>query len=463
MRRARRQGTRGGTSVFLARAALAVVLALAATACAAPGDEVAFETRVAHRTVDAASTGPTTTVPVQSGGLLPSAAGTRADAAGGTGPVSTAPREAGGGASGVVKLGTVLPLQGGQRDWGEPVLRTTQAFIDEVNARGGVNGRTLQLVAYNACLTCLDDSLQAVRRLVEQDGVFALVNTYPMVMAFPPVIPYLAEHGVPLIQGAAESQTSDALSPVNFTTAVPGVFYGRFLPRLVTEWAKVRRIGLAYLDVPSEAEGIDELEAELAQEGVEVVAKESIAAAEDAVTNMDSLVTRMRLAGAEGMLVTNPVLVVYGRLAADRQGWDAPWVGPAAWSRLVENTCGSVCDDVVFTESAGLSWVGRDTPQMHQYLDTMARRYPGGELTGHTLAAWVGMQLTTEILSRTGPDRQAFIAALDGSHALDLGTTAPLRFGPDRHMGGTATVVLKLRGGHYEAASEPLSYGEIQP
>src|SRR3989442_858534 len=32
----------------------------------------------------------------------------------------------------VLKLGTLLPLQGGQRDIGEPVLRTTQAFIDEV-------------------------------------------------------------------------------------------------------------------------------------------------------------------------------------------------------------------------------------------------------------------------------------------------------------------------------------------
>jgi hypothetical protein len=93
----------------------------------------------------------------------------------------------------------------------------------------------------------------------------------------------------------------------------------------------------------------------------------------------------------------------------------------------------------------------------------MQRRYPGGDLSGHTLAAWVGMQLTVEMLARVGPDRAAFIDALNRVDGLDLGTTSPLRFTPDRHMGGTATVILKFRGGQYYAASDPVSYGEAPP
>jgi hypothetical protein len=46
---------------------------------------------------------------------------------------------------------------------------------------------------------------------------------------------------------------------------------------------------------------------------------------------------------------------------------------------------------------------------------------------------------------------------------LDLGTTAPLRFGPDRHMGATASVILRITDGKYEAASGPVSYGEAEP
>jgi branched-chain amino acid transport system substrate-binding protein len=443
------------------RVALLVVLAVLTAGCAG-GDRVVFENRAlaprAGRAVVASA-------PAVEGGLLPTGIGPGA-AATRTGVTTPGPggravsAPAGGG---VIKLGTVLPLQGGQRDFGEPILRTTQAYIDEINGRGGVNGWRFELIAYNACLVCQGDALAAVRRLVEQDHVFALVNTYVMVVAFESVIPYLVDRGVPLIQGGSESQTSDALSPVNYATAPPGAFYGRFIPVMARRYANVTKVGITYLNVAAEAGGIPILKRELAKEGVQVVAEASVEAAEEAVTSMDSIVTRMRSAGAQAVIATNPVLVIYGRLAASRQGWDAQWIGPAAWSRLVEDSCGATCDDVVLTETAGLSYTDRPTPQMRQFLDTMARRYPGADTTGHTLAAWVGMQLLTEGVARAGDDRRAFLAAIEGFHNLDLGTTSPLNFNPDRHLGGTASILLRLKGGKYVRASDPLNFGEAPP
>jgi branched-chain amino acid transport system substrate-binding protein len=449
---------------------MAILLVLVALAACTTEPDVAFETRSA-RVVGGSS--PAAGEPSAPGGLLPTAAPPGADTGGGAARAGSATAAHGGlpaasnaRTSDVVKLGTILPLQGGQRDFGEPVLRATQAFVDEVNARGGVNGHRLQLVAYSACLVCQDEALQAARRLVEQDHVFAIVNTYVLVVAFQPVIKYLVDKGVPLVQGAAENQTSDALSPVNVVTAPPGLFYARFLPTLVAQYAKVKRVAITYLDVPSESNGLRYFQRELARQGVEVVDVEPVDAAEDAVTDMDSVVIRMRSRGAQGVLATNPILLIYGRLAAARQGWGVPWVGEAAWSQLVEDSCGATCDDVVLTDTAGLSFTDRDTPQMREFLDTMARRYPGGQVAGHTLAAWVGMQLTTEILRRLPsgpPDAGAFLREIEQLRDLDLGTTAPLTFTPDRHMGAQASTLLKLRGGHYVRASEPLSFGEAEP
>ena len=434
--------------------AASIAVALLVAAGCSTGRTVEFETRARLAPEPAAAA--TTTVPSQVGGLL------EGGAAGSEGPL-TGPSDHSGAAGtqgSVIKLGIVLPLQGGQRDFGEPVLRATQAYIDELNAHGGVNGSPLQLIAYNACLVCQDDALQAVRRLVEQDGVFAIVNTYVMVVAFQPVIPYLVDKGVPLVQGGSESQTSDALSPVNFATAPPGAFYADLLPAMATDYVHASKIGITYLDVPSEANGIPVLRQQFAARGVEVVDAEPIAAAEDAVTNMDAVTTKLRAAGAQAVLATNPVLVIYGRLAADRQGWPAQWFGPAAWSRLVEDSCGVTCDDLVLTDTAGLSWIDRDTPQMHEYLDTLRRRYPGGEFSGHTLAAWVGMQLTVEALRQSGPDRAAFIQTIESFKNLDLGTTSPLTFSPDRHLGGTLSTLLRLKDGHYVAVTQPITYGE---
>lgn len=364
----------------------------------------------------------------------------------------------------MLKIGTVLSLQGGQRDLGEPVLKTTQVFVDELNARGGVDGYTLQLVVYSACLTCQDEALTAVRRLVEQDHVFAIVNTYVMVIAFQSVIPYLAQKGVPLIQGGAENQTSDALSPVNFATAPTGLFYGKFLPAMASRYTPMKKAGLVFLNVPSEANGVPLLKRELRRVGIEVVSEQPVAAAEEAVTNMDSVVTKMRAAGADGVIAINPVTLIFGRLAARRQSWGVPWVGLAAWSKLVEDGCGATCDDLVLTDTGGLSFTDRDSPQMRQFLDTMARRYPGGQISGQTLAAWVGMQLLVEVLARIGtPDQAAFVDAMNHVRDLDLGTTSRLTFDPDRHLGGSQSTLLKFKGGHYVRFSDPLSFGEADP
>lgn len=444
--------------------ACVVVLALAGCASA---DEVSFDTATATGAPAEVVVGPT-----QEGGLLPPVpttagsgspddptATTSAGGEGGGAPPATAPP--GGGEP--IRLGTILPLQGGEREFGEPILRTTQAYIDELNLRGGVNGRPLELIAYHACILCQQEALTAARRLVEQDGVFAFVNTYPMVVPFQTVLPYLVEQGVPLVQGGSFDQTDDSLSPVNFATAPSGLFFGRLIPEVIHRFTESRAVGLVYLDVPTETNGLPTLRRELERLGIRVVAEEKIAAAEDAVTNMDAAITRLRAAGATGIVALDPAVLIFGRLASRRQGFDVPMVGPAAWSGLVENGCGATCDDLVITDTAGLSYVDRDTPQMQQFVEVMRTRYPGGELTGHTLAAWVGMQLTVHVLTQTGPDRVAFLDAMESISNLDLGTTSPLTFTPDRHLGGTSTTLLKLRDGRYYAFEGPVNYGEASP
>lgn len=460
---------------------LGLLLAGALVGAACGGSEVEFATRAASD--DGSITAAQETVPSQQGGLLPTGdspevetganvAPPSGDNAGGNTPTTAGRSGQRGGDEGgeaaasgePIKLGTVLPLQGGERDFGEPILRTTQAFIDELNARGGVNGRPLELIAYNACLLCEDEALTAAKRLVEEDGVFALVNTYVMVVAFQPVIPYLVEQNVPLIQGGSFSQTSDALAPINFATAPSGLFYGRWLSVTAKETAGITRVGIALLDVPSETNGLPLLRRELARVGIEIVGEARVDAAEEAVTNMDSIVTQFRAAGADGVIALDPAVLIFGRLAAKRQNWDVPWVGPAAWSILVETGCGRTCDGNVYTETGGLSFTDRDSPQMRQFLDTMNRRYPGGQVTGHTLAAWVGMQLLVEGIVRSGgDDATAFIQAIEGIENLDLGTTGPLTFSPDKHLGGSVTVLIGLEDGKFKRLSEPHSYGLAEP
>src|SRR5262245_6044540 len=71
-----------------------------------------------------------------------------------------------------ILLGTTSPLSGPASAYAS-VARGADAYFRYVNARGGVNGRKIQDTivddAYNPALT-----VQATRKLVEQDGVFAM-------------------------------------------------------------------------------------------------------------------------------------------------------------------------------------------------------------------------------------------------------------------------------------------------
>jgi branched-chain amino acid transport system substrate-binding protein len=76
-----------------------------------------------------------------------------------------------------------------------PVVRGLRAWVEQINADGGINGRTVELV------TCDDREdrarvLECARRLVEQDQVFAIfTNT----RALGGGAEYLAEQGIPVL------------------------------------------------------------------------------------------------------------------------------------------------------------------------------------------------------------------------------------------------------------------------
>ena len=170
-----------------------------------------------------------------------------------------------------------------------------------------------------------------------------------------------------VVRKAETGEIVGVTTPVNFVTAPSGLFWARELPQMVKRFTTATKIGLTYVDVPTETNSLKYLRPEFARAGITIVDEEKVAAEEDAVTNMDSIVTRMRTRGAQAVVSTNPVLLVYGRLAASRQNWNAKWVGLAAWSKLVTDACGHTCDNSLITETAGLSFINRNTPQMNQF------------------------------------------------------------------------------------------------
>src|SRR6266852_2748655 len=119
-------------------------------------------------------------------------------------------------ASAQVKVGAVLSITGPASFLGDPEKKTLEIYVDDLNAKGGVNGQKLPLVAY-------DDGADAnaartfATRLVEEDKVIAMVGgtTTGATLA---MIPLFEEAQIPFISLAGAIQIIEPVRKWVFKT-----------------------------------------------------------------------------------------------------------------------------------------------------------------------------------------------------------------------------------------------------
>src|SRR5579859_539320 len=80
------------------------------------------------------------------------------------------------GASDPIKIGFPIPLSGPTAVYGEPVLKGAEMAVAEVNAKGGVLGRKLQLLSRDSKASA-DEAVRLSRELIIKDNVDFLVGT----------------------------------------------------------------------------------------------------------------------------------------------------------------------------------------------------------------------------------------------------------------------------------------------
>jgi len=100
-----------------------------------------------------------------------------------------------------IKIGAVLSVTGPASFLGDPEKKTLEMYVDEINAKGGVNGQKLQLIVYDDGGNA-NNARTFATRLVEEDKVVAQVggSTTGSTLAMMPVfedakIPFISLAG----------------------------------------------------------------------------------------------------------------------------------------------------------------------------------------------------------------------------------------------------------------------------
>jgi branched-chain amino acid transport system substrate-binding protein len=218
-----------------------------------------------------------------------------------------------------IVIGGTSPLTGPAASYAS-VARGANAYFQFVNSRGGINKRKIEYRivddAYNPAQT-----VQAVRRLVEQDRVFAVFNTLGTESNLA-IRDYLNQVKVPQLFVASGATTwgRDAAKypwTIGFqpSYAAEGLVYGQYIARA----RKRARVAVLFQNDDYGKDLLASLKLGLGRSGSKVVAAEPY---EVRSSDVGSQVAKLKASGANVFCIfATPTFAIQAYVFANRLGW----------------------------------------------------------------------------------------------------------------------------------------------
>jgi len=119
-------------------------------------------------------------------------------------------------AADTIKIGTFLAVTGGASFLGDPELKTLQLYIANINAKGGVDGKQVELIHYDTKGNP-KEAVKFAKRLIKKDRVDVIVgaSTSGSTLA---VMPEVAKAKIPFISLAGSVRIIDPVQKWTFKT-----------------------------------------------------------------------------------------------------------------------------------------------------------------------------------------------------------------------------------------------------
>jgi branched-chain amino acid transport system substrate-binding protein len=141
-----------------------------------------------------------------------------------------------------IKVGFPMILSGPGALFGEPALKGAQMYVDELNAKGGVLGRKLELLPRDTKGNA-DEAVRVSRELILKENVDFLVGT--LTSAEGPAVSVVAKENkivfIAPIPKTDQLTAADKLHPYVFRVASTTTIEGRTAAELIAKW-NVKRV-----------------------------------------------------------------------------------------------------------------------------------------------------------------------------------------------------------------------------
>lgn len=227
-----------------------------------------------------------------------------------------------------IKIGLITPLTGPVSSYGISVRNAIVMGVDEINATGGINGRTIQLITYDD----KGDATEAAnitRRLIDRDQVSLIIGPVitPCVLAAAPIAQAAR---VPLITPTGTGDTITTIGDMIFRSAYKDSFQGETMARFARENLKLDQISIIYDVANDYSTGLmNSFRKKFQELGGKVISVESYATND---TDFSAQLTSISMRNPQAIFMPDYYSTVGPMMMQSRQmGIDVPFLGVDGW------------------------------------------------------------------------------------------------------------------------------------
>jgi branched-chain amino acid transport system substrate-binding protein len=359
---------------------------------------------------------------------------------------------------GEILVGEYGSMTGPQATFGQSTHNGIMMAVDEINAKGGINGRKIKVITEDD-QSKQDEAATAVTKLISQNNVIAVLGEVASSASIA-AAPICQANKVPMITPSSTNPEVTKKGDYIFRICFTDDYQGHSLGEYVAKTLGVKRAAIL-TDVKSDySQGLGHFfEERFTALGGQIVAKASYANGD---SDFKSQLTSVKAANPDVLFVPGYYTDI-GQIATQSKdlGMNQPLVGGDGWEspKLIE-IGGKSLEGSYYSNHY---FYGDPAPIVHDFVQKYKDRYGA---TPDALAAlgYDAARVLGDSLSRSGgkggKDLRDAIAGTKGFAAV----TGTINIGPERNAVGKKLVIEEIRNGQLtlKATVEP-SGGEAAP
>ena len=319
-----------------------------------------------------------------------------------------------------IKIGKLAALTGSGATWGEHYQNVSILAVEEINAKGGLLGRPVELIIYDTKGRA-EDTVSAARRMILQDKVVAIAGTNYSGLQIA-IRPISEQYKVPIM---ATSATNPAVTvdpdkgtvyPYSFRICFTDPYQGKIMAEFLANNLKIKE-SVIFHDVGSDyAEGMKQFfVATYTKAGGKVA---GLFGYREGDVDFRAQITQAKATGAKAVVLPG----LYKEMAliikqCEEMGWRPVFIGGDGYSPAMAEIAGKAMENTYW-----VTHIAFDDPVLKPLIEKYTKRFGKApvEIVSITLG-YDAMYALFDAIKRAGKAEGPAIAkALESTNGLKL-------------------------------------------